>query len=52
MREIRPLAIQGGGDHIRLSEILGHSVKNGGQGIPDPRLSEECAFNTTKAASR
>ena len=33
-------------------EILGHSVKPGGLDIPDPRLSAESAYNTSKAASR
>ena len=33
-------------------KILGHSVKHGGLGIPEPRLSAECAYNTSKAASR
>ena len=34
-----------------LREILGHSAKHRGLGIPDPRLSAECAYNTSKAAS-
>ena len=33
-------------------QILGHSVKHGGLGIPDPRLSAESVYNTSKAASR
>ena len=33
-------------------KILGHSVKHGGLGIPDPWLSAESAYNTSKAASR
>ena len=33
-------------------KLLGHRVKHGGLGIPDPRMSEECAYNTSKAASR
>ena len=32
-------------------KILIHSVKHGGLGIPDPRLSAESAYNTSKAAS-
>ena len=32
-------------------KILGHNVKHGVLGIPDPRQSAECAFNTSKAAS-
>ena len=34
-----------------LREIPGHSMKHGGLGIPDPRLSAEHVYNTTKAAS-
>ena len=33
-------------------KILGHSIKYGGLGIPDPQQSAECAYNTSKAASR
>ena len=42
-----------GGEEIDADfrKILGHSVKHGGLGIPDPRLSAECAYNTSKAAS-
>ena len=32
--------------------ILGLGVKHGGLGIPEPRLSAECAYNTSKVASR
>ena len=34
-----------GGEEITTNfrKILGHSVKHGGLGIPDPRLSAECA---------
>ena len=32
-------------------KILGHRVKHGGLGIPDPRLSAESEYNTSKAAS-
>ena len=35
-----------------LREILGHSVKRGGLGIPEPRLSVERVYNTSKAASK
>ena len=52
MREIFPLAIRGVGDHSRLSEILGHSVKHGSLGIPDPRQSVDCAYNNSKSDSR
>ena len=31
-------------------KILGHSVKHGGLGISDPRMSAESAYNTSKAA--
>ena len=43
-----------GGEDITADfrKILVHSVKHGGLGIPDPRLSVECAYNTSKAASR
>ena len=42
------------GDEINASfrKILGHSVKHGGLGIPDPRLSSESACNTSKADSK
>ena len=42
-----------GGEEINsdFRKILGHSVKHGGLGIPDPRLSEEITHNTSKAAS-
>ena len=33
-------------------KILGHGVKHGGLGIPDPQLSAESEYNTSKAASR
>ena len=43
-----------GGEEITADfrKILGHSVKHGGLGIPDPRKSAESAYNTYKAASR
>ena len=43
-----------GGEEINADfrEILGHSVKHGGLGIPDPQQSAESAYNTSKAASR
>ena len=34
-----------------LREILGHSVKHGGLGIPDPFLLAYCVYNTYKSAS-
>ena len=43
-----------GGEEITADfrKILGHIVKHGGLGISDPRLSVECVYNTSKAASR
>ena len=43
-----------GGEDIttNFQKILGHGVKHGGLGIPDPRMSAECVYNTSKAASR
>ena len=38
--------------NANVRQILGHSLKHGGLGIPDPRLSSESAYNTSKAASR
>ena len=42
-----------GGEEVssNLREILGDCVKGGGLGIPNPRLSAERAYNTSKAAS-
>ena len=42
-----------GGEDINsdFRKILGHSVKHGGIGIPDPRLSAESDYNTSKADS-
>ena len=42
-----------GGEEIRsdLREILGNSVKCGGLGTPQPRLSAERMYNTSKASS-
>ena len=42
-----------GGEEINADfrKILGHSVKHGGLGIPDPRMSEESAYNTSKGDS-
>ena len=43
-----------GGEDITADfwKILGHSLKHDNLGIPDPRLSAEIAYNTSKAASR
>ena len=49
-REILPHAIRGG-VNADYRKILGHSVKNSDLGIPDPRLSAESAYNSSKAAS-
>ena len=40
-----------GGEEITANfrKILGHSVKHGGLGIPDPRLSVESEYSTSKA---
>ena len=42
-----------GGEDINADswKILGHSVKHGGLGIPNPRLLEESVYNNSKAAS-
>ena len=42
-----------GGEEINANfrKILGHSVKHVGLCIPDPRLSAESAYNTSKTAS-
>ena len=42
-----------GGEEINVGfrKILGHSVKYAGLGIPDPQLSVESAYNTSKADS-
>ena len=42
-----------GGEDINADfwKILGHSVKHGGSGIPNPWLSEKSAYNTSKEAS-
>ena len=42
-----------GGEEINADfwKILGLSVKHGGLGIPDPRLSLDIAYNNSKAVS-
>ena len=42
-----------GGEEINVDfrKMLGHSVKHGGLGIPEPRLSAESSYNTSKTAS-
>ena len=43
-----------GGEEINTNfwKLLGHSVKHGRLGILDPRSSEACAYNTSKADHR
>ena len=50
--KLSPLLFRGEEITADLRKILGHSVKYGSLGIPDPRLSAECAYNTSKADSR
>ena len=52
-----PALFRGEDIDVNFHQILGHikknlvhSVKHGGLGIPDPRLSEESAYNTSNAA--
>ena len=47
-----PLLFRGEEITANFRKILGHIVKHGGLGIPDPGLSAECAYITSKAASR
>ena len=37
--------------NANFQQIIGHSLKHAGLGIPDPQLSEESAYNTSKANS-
>ena len=46
-----PVLFRGEGINPNFRKILGHSVKHGGLGIPDPWLSAESAYNTSKADS-
>ena len=46
-----PALFEGKESNANFRKILGHSVKHGGLGILDPRLSAESAYNTSKAAS-
>ena len=43
-----------GGEEIDAGfrKIMGHGVKHGRLGIPDPQHSAESAYNTSKEASR
>ena len=40
-----------GGVNADFRKILGHIVKHGSLGIPDPRLSADSEYNTSKADS-
>ena len=46
-----PALFRGEEMNANFRKILGHSVKHGGLCIPDPRLSAERAYNTSKADS-
>ena len=46
-----PARFRGEEINTDFHKILGHSVKHGGLCIPDPRLSAESAYNTSKVAS-
>ena len=53
LREKSPPSLFGGEEiDADFRKILGHRVKHGGLGIPDPRLSADSAYNTSKVASR
>ena len=53
LREKFFLLIFGGEDiNANFLKSLGHSVKHGSLGTPDPWLSVESAYNTSKLASR
>ena len=47
-----PALFGGEGINTNFRKILVHIVKHGGLDIPDPWLSAETAYNTSKAASR
>ena len=44
--KVFPSLFGGGEINTDYRKILGHSVKHGGLGIPDPRQSAESAYNT------
>ena len=46
-----PVLFRGEEIDTNFWKILGHSVKHGGLVIPDPWLSKESAYNTSKASS-
>ena len=51
LKEAFLAALFGGGKvSSDLRELLGHSVKHEGLGIPYPRLLMDCAYNTSKSA--
>ena len=45
-----PLLFRGEDITSDFRKILRHRVKHGGLGIPDPRLSAESAYDTSKVA--
>ena len=47
-----PALFEGEEINADFRKILGNSVKHDGLDIPDPRLSEESAYNNSKADSR
>ena len=47
-----PAIFRGGEVYNDFQKILGHSVKHGGLGIPEPRFSLERVYNTSKATIR
>ena len=49
--KIFPALFMGEEINTNFRQTLGHSVKHGGLGIPDPNLSAESAYNTSKADS-
>ena len=49
--KMSPLLFGGEDIDADFRKILGHSVKHDGLGIPDPRKSEECVYNTSYHAS-
>ena len=46
-----PTLFRGGYINAKFWKILGHGVKHGGLGIPDPQMSAESVYNTSKADS-
>ena len=50
-KKFSPALFRGEDINANFRKILGHSVKHRGLCIPDPQLSDESAYNTSKAAS-